>query len=56
MLKIEKIEEKIELLDVEAQADPCKYKYERDKVTGTYDCLHDCTKGGKRTPYQSIAY
>ncbi|MCR2043146.1 hypothetical protein [Anaerosalibacter massiliensis] len=53
MLKIKKIEEKMELLDVEAQADPCKFFWDNDGVAGLYDCLKDC-KG--KTPYASVKY
>lgn len=47
-LQIEKITDKIEIEEVEVQADPCK-----DKWFGTYDCYYDC-KGG--SPRQSTAY
>lgn len=55
MLKIEKITEKVELLDVEVQSDPCKYLWDKSKhtVEGMHDCLTDC-KG--RTPKASVCY
>lgn len=55
MLKIEKITEKVELLDVEVQSDPCKFLFDQSgkKVAGLYDCSIDC-KG--KTPKGSVCY
>ena len=55
MLKIEKITEKVDLLDVEVQSDPCKYLFDKSKgrVEGMYDCLTDCAG---RTPKASVCY
>lgn len=40
-LQIEKITDKIEIEEVEVQADPCK----NDPYNGIYDCLRDCSSG-----------
>lgn len=58
MLKVEKITEKLELLDVEVQAaDPCKWYWEQGYGKGGYDCLIDCkTSGGASNPYASEKY
>lgn len=48
-LQVSKIEDKIDLEDVEIQdSDPCK-----DKYLGIYDCLRDCAN---QTPRASEAY
>lgn len=46
--EIKAIKEKIDLADVQVQADPCK-----DKYLGIFDCLRDCAY---QTPRGSTAY
>jgi hypothetical protein len=53
MLEIKKIEEKVELKDLEVQSDPCKYFWNKSHVAGLYDCLEDCLH---KTPKQSVCY
>ncbi|WP_201739509.1 hypothetical protein [Paraclostridium sordellii] len=51
-LTISAIADKLEIEEVEVQADPCKRPY-----AGVYDCYEDC-KGpdGKPSPHASKAY
>ncbi len=58
MIKIEKINEKIELLDVEVQGLPnyCKLEFENTGKKGQYNCLYDCNSGGQLSKYASDAY
>ncbi len=57
MIKIEKINEKIELLDVEIQSEPCKMYFDKQHIRGKYDCMHDCIDGnGHANKYGSDAY
>lgn len=49
-LEIERIEEKIEIDNIELQGDPCH----NDPWSGIYDCLRDCSGG--TSPKQSPAY
>lgn len=48
-----KIEEKIELKEIEMQSNPCKNGQNR---SCRYDCCIDCLVGGNQTPYQSAKY
>ncbi|WP_170177307.1 hypothetical protein [Acidilutibacter cellobiosedens] len=54
MLKIKKIENKIEVKDVAGQNDPCKYYWEDEGKKGKYDCLVDCYDHS--APYGSDLY
>ncbi|MDK2587394.1 hypothetical protein QOZ83_16235 [Romboutsia sedimentorum] len=54
-LTISAIADKLEIQEVEVQADPCK----DHTWAGVYDCYIDCdpiVKGGPRTPKGSPAY
>lgn len=53
MLHIKKIEEKIELQDVEVQADPCKWYYDNKDLISQIDCMTDCIN---KTPKGTVAY
>lgn len=49
MLKVEKIQDKVELLDMEVQAtDPCKHFWVNNGWAGMYDCLSDCKDKTKK--------
>lgn len=56
MLKVKKIEEKVELKDMEINADPCKYHWTQYHTAGRYDCLRDCKYKGVVSPYGSDRY
>ncbi len=56
MIKVEKITEKVELLDVEVQKglpDYCKHDFVNKGWRGTYNCLYDCDD---KTKMESDAY
>ena len=53
-MKIEKIKEKIEIKDMQVNADPCKINYDLYGQLRTDDCMYDCTD--PVGPYGSIAY
>ncbi|WP_343095120.1 hypothetical protein [Clostridioides difficile] len=53
MIHIKKIEEKIELQDVEVQADPCKWYYDKHGIISQIDCMVDCAGS---TPKGTVAY
>lgn len=56
MLKIKKIENKIEVKDVAGQSDICKHYWEDDKLVGMLDCLYDCSAPDHPGSYASRLY
>lgn len=54
MENITKITEKLELKDVEVQADPCKAWWTEHGIWGKDDCLKDCYSG--TTAFNSTWY
>lgn len=44
-LKVKKITNKIELKDMEINADPCKIYYDKYDLLHEYDCDYDCGLG-----------
>ena len=46
MIKVDQIKEKVELKDMEINADPCKFYWEDYGEQGKIDCNRDCTYCG----------
>ena len=46
MIKVDQIKEKVELKDMEINADPCKFYWEDYGEKGKIDCNSDCTYCG----------
>ena len=56
-LEVKKIENKLELKDMEINSDPCKSYWDKKHLKHEYDCDYDCkTWYGKVTPEQSTCY
>lgn len=51
MIEVQKIKEKVELKDMEINADPCKYIWEDYGRRGGKDCLIDCVDCGPEGGY-----
>lgn len=56
MLKIKKIQRKIEIKDVAVQDDPCRVSWDKYRIPGDYDCLYDCTDPTRSGAYASPNY
>lgn len=54
VLKIKKIENKIDLKDLKIESDPCKILFTKYGLLRGDDCMHDCKKGHPANG--SIAY
>lgn len=56
MIEVQKIKEKVELKDMEVNADRCKYYWTQYQIPGREDCLKDCGTWPFQDAYASDRY